>query len=173
LRHHVDDRTNDALTVPPALEIVDHTGFVGSTRKEDALWQHRCASNYGHDDDRVFCHPDRGSRIDGEWYAGQFRSALKAAGITDYIRPFHDARHASLTNGVVVGEQPLEVMARAGHRSMATTRQYLHLARVVFPERAAALEDRLLAGRKFYPSEVTSPDPSESDVALEAAADPA
>jgi hypothetical protein len=38
------------------------------------------------------------------------------------LGPFHDLRHASLTNGVVAGEQPLELMARAGHRSMATTR---------------------------------------------------
>lgn len=35
-------------------------------------------------------------------------------------------------------------MARAGHRSMATTNQYLHLAGVVFRDEAAALEERLL-----------------------------
>jgi hypothetical protein len=37
-------------------------------------------------------------------------------------------------------------MAIAGHRSFATTRRYLHLAGRAFPEAAAALEDRLLAG---------------------------
>jgi hypothetical protein len=52
----------------------------------------------------------------------------------------------------------LEVMARAGHRSMATTRQYLHLAGVVFPEKAAALEQHLLGGRTFYPTDSTSDD---------------
>jgi hypothetical protein len=33
---------------------------------------------------------------------------------------------------------------RAGHRSMATIRHYLHLAGVVFPEEAAALETHSL-----------------------------
>jgi integrase len=61
------------------------------------------------------------------------RRADTGAKVTEYVRPFDDLRHASLTNGVVAGEQPLEVMTRAGHRSMATTRQYLHLAGVTFP----------------------------------------
>jgi integrase len=82
--------------------------------------------------------------IDHEWYAKQFRAALAEAGITDYIRPFHDLRHASLTNGAAAGELPLELMARAGHRSMATTRQYIDLAGETFPNAAAALERRLL-----------------------------
>jgi integrase len=135
----------------------------------EALWQHHRTTAYKADDDRVFCHPTRGSRIDHEWYAGEFRAALKAAGITDYVRPFHDMRHASLTNGVVAGEQPIEVMARAGHRSMATTRQYLHLAGVVFPEKAAALEQHLLGGRKFYPSELTEDDQASPEAPIHAA----
>jgi hypothetical protein len=36
------------------------------------------------------------------------------------------------------------MMATAGHRSMATTKQYVHLAGVVFRDDAAALERRLL-----------------------------
>ena len=54
------------------------------------------------------------------------------------------------------------------------TRQYLHLAGIVFQDEAAALEQRLFGGtpktgRKFYPTErtsadLTSPDPSESGV---------
>jgi hypothetical protein len=50
------------------------------------------------------------------------------------------------------------MMARAGHRGMATTRQNLHLAGVTFPEKAGALEQHLRGGRTFYPSEVISPD---------------
>lgn len=69
-----------------------------------------------------------------------FRKALAAAGITDYVRPFHDARHGSLTNGASAGETPIALIARAGHRSMATTNQYVHLAGVVFHDEAAALE---------------------------------
>jgi integrase len=98
-------------------------------------------------DELVFCHSQRGSRVDHEWYAGEFRKALKAAGITDYVRPFHDARHASLTNGAAAGEKPLALMARAGHRSMATTNQYVHLAGVTFRDEAEALEERLLGAR--------------------------
>ena len=106
----------------------------------------------------MFCHPRSGCKLEHEWYAGEFRKALAAAGITDYVRPFHDARHASLTNGAAAGERPLELMARAGHRSTATTNQYVHLAGVTFPDAALALEGRLLGGRTFYPSESTSAD---------------
>jgi hypothetical protein len=35
-------------------------------------------------------------------------------------------------------------MAKAGHRNMATTRTYLHLAGVVFRDEAERLENRLL-----------------------------
>jgi integrase len=136
----------------------------------EALWQRRRSSAFRGDDELVFCHPTRGSRIDPDWYAGEHRKALKAAGITEYVRPFHDLRHASLTNGVVAGEQPLELMARAGHRSMSTTRQYLHLAGITFPEKAAALEQHLLAGRTFYPTDVTEADPASSDRSEQAVA---
>jgi integrase len=75
---------------------------------------------------------------------GRVPGRAEAAGITDYIRPFHDARHASLTNGAAAGETPIALMTRAGHRSMQTTKTYLHLAGVVFREEAAALERRML-----------------------------
>ena len=81
----------------------------------------------------VFCHPERGT----VYRAETFRAALRAA-------PFHDLRHASLTNGAAAGESPLALMARAGHRSMRTTNAYVHLAGVVFREDAARLEQRLL-----------------------------
>jgi integrase len=108
-----------------------------------------------------------------DWYAAEFRASLKAAGITDYVRPFHDARHASLTNGAAAGERPLELMARAGHRSMATTNQYVHLAGVTFPDAALALEGRLLGGRSFYPPESTSAHLTASESAQEAGTTPA
>ena len=38
----------------------------------------------------------------------------------------------------------MAIMGIAGHRSMATTRQYVHLAGVVFRDEAALLEQRLL-----------------------------
>ena len=60
------------------------------------------------------------------------------------VRPFHDLRHSSLTDGAAAGEQPIALMARAGHSSMATTKGYLHLAGVVFREEADAHKRRLL-----------------------------
>lgn len=106
----------------------------------------------------MFAHPERGSRLEHEWYAQAFRSALAAAGITDYIRPFHDARHAALTNLAATGASPIAVMATAGHRSMQTTKQYLHLAGVVFRDDAAALELRLLGGGPVQGSGTNTPE---------------
>jgi integrase len=122
----------------------------------EALWQRRRTTAFGGDGEHVFCHPKRGSKIDHEWYADEFRKALKAAGITDYVRPFHDARHGSLTNGAAGGEAPIALMARAGHRSMATTNQYLHLAGVVFRDEAQALEDRMLGPRAPVANDASS-----------------
>jgi integrase len=70
-------------------------------------------------------------------------TALAAANVEAELRPFHDLRHASLTNGAA-GESPIAVMARAGHADMRTTKRYLHLAGTVFREEAEALERRLL-----------------------------
>jgi integrase len=88
----------------------------------DALAAHFQRTAYKGDGDFVFCHPDRGTRIRDTWYADEFRAALKAAGITDYVRPFHDLRHSSLTNGAAAGEAPIALITRAGHRSMKRTR---------------------------------------------------
>lgn len=127
------------------------------------------------DGDYVFAHPETGARLDRERYAVLLRQALAVAEIRDRdrIRPFHDARHAALTHlALTPGASELVLMATAGHRSFATTQRYLHLAGRAFPEAAAALEDRLLAGRKFYPTEPTSPDLSEPETANHAASDP-
>jgi hypothetical protein len=49
-----------------------------------------------------------------------------------------------ITNDDAAGPSELAVMAKAGRRSMSTTRTYLHLAGVVFRAEAEALERRLL-----------------------------
>jgi integrase len=108
----------------------------------EALWQQRRRTVFEGDGELVFCHPRLGSKIGPEWYAGEFRAALKVAGIDDYVRPFHDARHGALTNMAATGPSPIALMATAGHRSMQTTNQYLHLAGVVFRDEAQALADR-------------------------------
>ena len=79
-----------------------------------------------------------------EWYAGEFRAALAEAGIADHVRPFHDARHGALTNLAAAGVSLPAIMGIAGHRSPSTTKQYVHLAGVVFRDEAAALEQRML-----------------------------
>jgi integrase len=137
----------------------------------DELSAHYRRTAFKDDDELVFCHPTRGTKIDPLWYAREFRSALKTAGITDYVRPFHDARHASLTNGAAAGESPIALMTRAGHRSMDTTKVCLHLAGTVFPDEAAALEDRLLGGTTLYQPEPTSEDLSEAKTAQDAASE--
>ncbi len=109
----------------------------------EALWQHRRGSAYKGEDERVFCHPERGTRYSEKLFAEQFRAALKAAGITDYVRPFHDLRHTSLTNEAASGSTPIALMAKAGHTDMKVTRRYLHLAGIVFHDEAQALERRL------------------------------
>jgi integrase len=119
------------------------------SRLEAWEWRAELAAHYAEtvhrsDDDYVFAHPERGTRLEHEWYAGEFRKALATAGITDHLRPFHDARHGALTNLAAGGASPVAIMGIAGHRSMQTTEQYVHLAGVVFRDEAAALERRLL-----------------------------
>lgn len=85
--------------------------------------------------------------IGAQWYTNQFFKALKAAGITDYVRPFHDMRHTALTNEAATERSnPIALMTKAGHKSFKTTQQYIDLAGVVFPTQAEALEERYSGG---------------------------
>ena len=49
-----------------------------------------------------------------------------------------------MTNLAATGASPITVMATAGHRSMQTTKGYLHLAGTVLPDDAANLERRMM-----------------------------
>jgi integrase len=71
------------------------------------------------------------------------RTALERAKIGDYIRPFHDGRHTSLTNAAAAGIEPTKLMALAGHSDFTTTQGYIDLAGEVFREEAGRLEERL------------------------------
>lgn len=117
----------------------------------EALWQHRRRSNFQGDDERVFCHGERGTIYREHLFAEQFRAALTEAGITDFVRPFHDLRHTSLTHEAASGSSPIALMAKAGHTDMKVTRQYLHLAGIVFHDEAEALERRLGLGIESGP----------------------
>jgi integrase len=130
---------------------------------------------YKSDDDYVFAHPERGSALSAHWFADEFRAAMATAGVEGKARPFHDLRHTALTNLAATGASPIAVMATAGHRSMSTTKKYVHLAGVVFRDDADALEARLLGerGTTWYPSDtisddLTAPEPAnhaDTDVA--------
>lgn len=131
------------------------------------LEHHYIESVYRSDDSYVFGHPTRGSRMDAEWFRQEFKTAREKAGIEGRVR-IHDLRHAALTNLAATGASPIAVMATAGHRSMQTTKQYLHLAGTTFAGDAQALEVRLLGGRKFYPTEPISADLSEPEARAQA-----
>jgi len=107
------------------------------------LFEHRARTRFGGDDERVFCSPTRGSAFDVQRYTETFRDALSKAAITDYLRPFHDLRHSSITNAAAAGTPPAALMARAGHSSFTTTRGYIDLAGETFREEADRLEQRL------------------------------
>jgi len=109
------------------------------------LFDHRGRSRYQGDDERVFVHPLEGSSLDHKRYAATFRAALDMAGITDYVRPFHDGRHSATTNDAEAGNSGLAVMRRAGHSDFRVTQQYLDPAGVEFAEEAERAAPRAFA----------------------------
>ena len=129
----------------------------------DSLAEQFTSSPYRTDDDFVFAHPERGSRLDANWYRREFLLALAAAGVEGSIRTFHDMRHTAITNLAATGASPIAVMTTAGHRSMTTTKGYLHLAGVVFPDEASALERRLLGVQDTGTNEPESAALSQND----------
>jgi integrase len=77
------------------------------------------------------------------FFRGGTESRLTAADVEGDVRAFHDLRHTTITHDAASGSSAIAVMAKAGHRNMATTRTYLHLAGTVFRDEAARLEERL------------------------------
>jgi integrase len=129
----------------------------------EALWQHLGRTAYSADDDYVFCHPERGTQYRERRFADQFREALNEASVEGYVRPFHDLRHTSITNEAAAGSSPIALMTKAGHRSMKTTSIYLHMAGVVFPDEAEALERRLLGLSTPVSTQLAEPQPISDD----------
>lgn len=109
----------------------------------DELFEHRARSAYQGEDERVFCSPAKGTPFDVARYADTFRKALKRANVDGYVRPFHDARHSSITNAAAAGTPPAALMARAGHSNFKTTQGYIDLAGETFRAEAELLERRL------------------------------
>lgn len=109
------------------------------------LFDHWTRSAYQGADERVFGHLEKGTALDPKQYAETFREALAKAGITDYVRPFHDGRHSAITNDAAAGNSGLAVMKRAGHSDFRVTQQYLDLAGVDFAEEAERAAARAFA----------------------------
>jgi site-specific recombinase XerC len=134
----------------------------------EALWQYRRSAVYQGDDDFVFAHPRKGSKLNADWFGDHFRAAMRKAKVEGYIRPMHDLQHTMITNDAATNSNPFAVMTKAGHKAITTTNAYIHLARQVFHDEAEALERRMLGGTKLYRSEPTSDDRAASDLSSQA-----
>lgn len=126
----------------PKSEAGERTIALGSKLASE-LFEHRARTSFDGDDERVFCSPTRGTPFDVARYAATFRLALAEAKVEGDVRPFHDLRHASITNAAAAGTPPAALMARAGHSDFKTTQAYIDLAGETFREEADRLERRL------------------------------
>jgi integrase len=115
-------------------------------RVAEELTEHLGRTAFKGDDERVFANPRTGGPFDSKRYKDILTSALKRAGIHDYVRTSHDLRHTSITNSAAAGTKPEALMSRAGHSSYSTTRRYIDLAGESFREEADRLEERLWGG---------------------------
>jgi hypothetical protein len=73
----------------------------------DVLSDRYRRTSFRGDDERVFCHPTRGTVYRAETFDPALKAALAKAGVDGHDRAFHDLRHASLTNGAAAGESPI------------------------------------------------------------------
>jgi integrase len=135
----------------PKSEAGERTIALGPKLAEE-LWQHRRRTSFAGDDERVFCHPTKGSPLDHKRFARTLREALRTAGVQKAMRPFHDGRHTSITNSAAAGLSPAALMARAGHSDFKTTQGYIDLAGETFRAEAELLEQRLF-GSNALPAE--------------------
>lgn len=126
----------------PKSEAGERTIALGPKLAEE-LWRHRRRTAYAGDDERVFCHPEKGTPLDHKRYAATLKQALVKAKVEKRMRPFHDGRHTSITNSAAAGLSPAALMARAGHSDFKTTQGYIDLAGETFRAEAQLLEQRL------------------------------
>ena len=105
------------------------------------------ASRYRADGDLVFGHPHLGTPLDPTKMTNAFvKPALKQAGITKPVQPWHGLRHTALTIDAAVGNPNAYVQAKAGHSQFSITERYVHAAQVAFPGAVERSEKRLFAG---------------------------
>lgn len=109
------------------------------------LEAHRFRTKFHGDDEWVFCNPLKGTPLDHKRYAQTLKRALREAGIEKKMRPFHDGRHTSITNGAAAGIPPTILMQRAGHSDFKTTQGYIDLAGTRFQQEAEQHSRRVFA----------------------------
>ena len=95
-------------------------------------------SHYTAPSNYIFCNPETGHRWHARYYRRAVRAAAEAVGIENF-RQAHDLRVTSITTGVLVGEHPDKLQARAGHRNYETTQGYIKLAGVCSRKRPTHL----------------------------------
>jgi len=118
-------------------------------RADKRLAEHKERSPFNRDGEPVFA-SRTGNPFRPETYTEAFEKALKAAGVTRYVRPFHDARHGALTAMAATGASPIAVMTTAGHAPMQTTKRYLHLGGHRVPGRGREARAATRARRKTF-----------------------
>jgi integrase len=122
-------------------------------KTRELLSEHWQQTTYQNDANLVFCHPAKGTPLDPSKLSRAYlKPALRKAGITKPIRPFHDLRHTALTHEAAAGNPMPYVQQKAGHSQSVITERYIHAAQVLFPGAAARGEARLFSERDRQPS---------------------
>jgi integrase len=130
------------MTTPKSRASRRTVGF--GLKTKNALEEQYRASRYHGDDDLVFCNPELGTPLDpAELTRSYVKPALRRAGITKKLQPWHGLRHTALTMDAAVGNPNAYVQAKAGHSSFSITERYVHAAQVAFPGAAERGEERL------------------------------
>ena len=136
--------TDSACDLPPevceqlGIEVVPLTIRFGDReyvdRKElttEAFWQQRRRSAFNGDDEYVFCHPERGSKIGPEWYADELRAAFAGG-----MRRVNDA--LKQLRAEVLDEADWKRFDSAGRLfwNMNTVAEYLEAQQIIEAERS-------------------------------------
>jgi integrase len=116
----------------------------------EELWQHRRRSDFKGEDERVFCHPLRGSAIASGYFGEIMKPVLLRAGVERTMREYHDWRHTGITNAAAAGMSPLAIMRMAGHSNFSTTQRYIDLAGVIFGDEVRLLGDWYTGTKNGY-----------------------
>ena len=96
--------------------------------------------------------------------SGPLERAFERAGLPwpEGLRPCHDLRVTAITTDARNGTDPIAIMTNAGHASYSTTKRYVKLAGVIFPDTAAARAQRLLSTEPS--TDLSTPESIEADL---------